>query len=35
MTLALRAAFQTEGKMIIFGDSFEVTADGAKSLLIS
>ena len=33
MTLALRAAFQTEGKMIIFGDSFEVTADGAKSLL--
>jgi len=35
MTLALRAAFQREGKMIIFGDSFEVTADGAKSLLIS
>ena len=33
MTLALRAAFQTEGKMIIFGDSFEVTANDAKSLL--
>jgi Xaa-Pro aminopeptidase len=33
MTLALRAAFQTEGKMIIFGDSFEVTANGAKSLV--
>jgi Xaa-Pro aminopeptidase len=33
MTLALRAGFQTEGKMIIFGDSFEVTADGPKSLL--
>jgi Xaa-Pro aminopeptidase len=33
MTLALRAGFQTEGRMILFGDSFEVTADGAKSLL--
>src|SRR5262249_8195045 len=33
MTLALRATFQTEGKMIIFGDSLEVTANGAKSLL--
>jgi Xaa-Pro aminopeptidase len=33
MTLALRAAFQTEGKMIIFGDTFEVTANGANSLL--
>jgi Xaa-Pro aminopeptidase len=33
MTLALRAGFQTEGKMVLFGDSFEVTADGAKSLL--
>ncbi len=33
MTLALRAAFETKGKMIIFGDSFEITANGAKSLL--
>jgi len=34
MTLALRAAFQAEGKMIIFGDSFEVSANGAASLLV-
>ena len=34
MTLALRAAFQAEGKMIIFGDSFEVSANGATSLLV-
>jgi Xaa-Pro aminopeptidase len=33
MTLALRVTFETEGKMILFGDSFEVTAGGAKSLL--
>lgn len=33
MTLALRAGFQTEGRMILFGDSFEVTANGAKSLV--
>ncbi len=33
MTLALRVAFETEGKLILFGDSFEVTAGGAKSLL--
>lgn len=33
MTLALRAGFQTEGKVILFGDTFEVTSDGAKSLL--
>jgi hypothetical protein len=33
MTLALRAGFQTESRMILVGDSFEVTADGAKSLL--
>lgn len=33
MTLALRVAFETEGKLIIYGDSFEVTASGAKSLL--
>ena len=33
MTLALRVAFETEGKIILYGDSFEVTAGGAKSLL--
>lgn len=33
MTLALRGTFETEGKLIIYGDSFEVTASGAKSLL--
>jgi Xaa-Pro aminopeptidase len=33
MTLALRVAFQTEGKMVLYGDSFEVTATGARSLL--
>jgi Xaa-Pro aminopeptidase len=33
MTLALRVAFQTEGKLILFGDSFEVTTSGAVSLL--
>src|SRR5258708_22089530 len=33
MTLALRVTFETEGKIILFGDSFEVTADGARSLL--
>ena len=33
MTLALRVAFDTEGKIILYGDSFEVTAGGAKSLL--
>jgi Xaa-Pro aminopeptidase len=32
MTLALRAAFQNEGKMILYGDTFEVTASGAKPL---
>ena len=35
MTLALRVTFETEGKIILFGDSFEVTADGARSLLHS
>jgi Xaa-Pro dipeptidase len=34
MTLALRVTFETEGKIVIFGDSFEVTAGGARSLLI-
>jgi hypothetical protein len=33
MTLALRVTFETEGKVIIYGDSFEVTTSGAKSLL--
>jgi Xaa-Pro aminopeptidase len=30
MTLALRVTFETEGKMIFYGDSFEVTARGPK-----
>jgi Xaa-Pro aminopeptidase len=34
MTLALRVVFETEGKIVMFGDSFEVTAGGARSLLI-
>ena len=33
MTLALRVTFETEGKLILYGDSFEVTASGARSLL--
>jgi hypothetical protein len=33
MTLALRVTFETEGKVILFGDSFEVTANGPSSLL--
>lgn len=33
MTLALRVTFESEGKLILYGDSFEVTAGGAKSLL--
>ena len=33
MTVALRVTFETEDKLILFGDSFEVTASGAKSLL--
>jgi Xaa-Pro aminopeptidase len=32
MTLALRVAFETEGRLILFGDSYEVTPDGPKSL---
>jgi Xaa-Pro aminopeptidase len=34
MTMALRVAFETEGKLILFGDSYEVTPDGAKALTI-
>jgi Xaa-Pro aminopeptidase len=33
MTLALRVTIETEGKIVIYGDSFQVTAVGAKSLL--
>lgn len=33
MTLALRATLVSEGRMFLFGDSFEVTQGGAKSLL--
>lgn len=34
MTLALRAAFESEGKMILYGDSFEIAAGGAKPLTL-
>jgi Xaa-Pro aminopeptidase len=33
MTLALRVMLETEGKLIIFGDTYEVTSNGPKSLL--
>jgi Xaa-Pro aminopeptidase len=33
MTLALRVVFESEGELIMFGDSFEVTVNGARSLL--
>jgi Xaa-Pro aminopeptidase len=33
MTLALRVTFETEGKLIIYGDSYEVTSGGPRSLL--
>ncbi|MGE5819649.1 MAG: M24 family metallopeptidase [Deltaproteobacteria bacterium] len=33
MTLALRVTFESEGKLVLFGDSFEVTASGAVSLI--
>jgi Xaa-Pro aminopeptidase len=32
-TVVLRVVFETEGKLIIYGDSFEVTASGAKALV--
>jgi len=35
MTVALRVTIATEGKIVLFGDSFQVTAGGAKSLLDS
>jgi Xaa-Pro aminopeptidase len=34
MTMALRVALETEGKLVLFGDSYEVTADGPKPLTI-
>jgi Xaa-Pro aminopeptidase len=34
MTLALRVAFENQGKFILFGDSYEVTPDGPKSLIV-
>lgn len=33
MTLALRATIEAEGKIVLYGDSFEVTSGGAKSLI--
>ena len=33
MTLALRVALQADGKMILYGDSFEVTSSGPKPLV--
>jgi Xaa-Pro aminopeptidase len=33
MALALRVALESEGKMILFGDSYEVTGSGARSLV--
>jgi Xaa-Pro aminopeptidase len=33
MTLALRVTIETAGKLVLFGESFELTASGAKSLL--
>ena len=33
MTLALRVTIETQGKIVLFGDSFQVT-DGRKSLII-
>jgi hypothetical protein len=33
MTLALRVTIETEEKIVLYGDSFQVTAAGAKSFL--
>jgi Xaa-Pro aminopeptidase len=33
MTVALRAIFESEGKLILFGDTFEVTSHGPRSLV--
>ena len=35
MALALRVTIESEGKIVLFGDSFQVTAGGAKSLVES
>jgi Xaa-Pro aminopeptidase len=32
MTMALRVAFETDGKLLLFGDSYEVATGGGKSL---
>ena len=33
MTMAMRVAIESEGKIVLYGDSFQVTTSGAKSLL--
>jgi Xaa-Pro aminopeptidase len=33
MTVALRVAFESAGKLVLFGDSFQVTSSGAVSLI--
>jgi hypothetical protein len=33
MTLALRVVLETEGKIVLYGDSFEVTTSRARSLV--
>ena len=33
MTLALRVTIESQGKIVLFGDSFQVTADGGKLLM--
>ena len=33
MTLALRVTIESEGKIVLYGDSFQLTASGAKSLV--
>jgi hypothetical protein len=33
MVLALRVVFDNDGKLILYGGSYEVTVDGPKSLL--
>ena len=34
MSLALRVAFETEGKLILYGDTYEVTQNGPKPLTL-
>jgi Xaa-Pro aminopeptidase len=33
MTLGLRVVFETEGRLVIYGDTYEVTANGPQSLV--